>query len=63
MNTEIAIAALTQGLKHFQSIHDVNDKVMIDVLTECAEMYKRKILAKNLMAKKDNQKVPSDPVT
>lgn len=58
MNTEIVIAELAQGLQHFQSIHDVNDEVMIDVLTECAEMYKRKILAKNLMAKKDNQEMP-----
>ena len=48
MNVEIIIAELTQGLAHFQSIHDVNDEAMIEVLTECTEMYKRKILLKEM---------------
>ena len=53
MNVEVIIAELTQGLSHFQSIHEASNEEMIEVLTECAEMYKRKILAKELLSKKD----------
>ncbi len=60
MSIEIVVAELTQGLKTFQSIHGVDDEAMVDVLTECAEMYKRKKLAKEMMKNKD---IVTEPIT
>lgn len=59
MSIEIIIAELTQVLHHFQSATGVSDEEMVAVLTECAEMHKRKILLKQLTPKKESL----DPVT
>lgn len=52
---EVLIAELSYALEAFQRAEDITNQDMIEILEECAQMWKRKELFKKIQRKKDKQ--------